>query len=160
MPSPTTLKQEPGRQYRRQYTVPIFPHLKKFIAKTYGAGVIRTEESTVLGRLVTAALRDNLGRRFSARDWPYEPTETITILLTKDQAHLSPKQSKLLRINVDVSRMFRDSLIAWIIAQQEAGMMAYPACRAFLDLYGIEDEEYSIKTAYKQWQRVRDQVEK
>lgn len=144
------------RPTRTRYTVPVFPHLKKFIVKTYGAGVIRTEETTIMGRMVTAALRDNRIRKdFNGLDWHMRPTAHIQIQLTDDQAGLSPKLGKLLRLNVDMDRVFKESLSGWIHAQMEAGIMAYPACKAFLKFYGIDDSEYSLDAAYKHWQRTK-----
>lgn len=155
----TTTTQRSPISNRRQYSLPIFPHLKKFIVKNYGAGVITTEEGTVLGRIVTAVLRENRTRKFSARDWPHhlQTTAMITIRLTTDQAGLSPKLSKLMRINLDMDKVFKDSLVGWILAQGEAGILAYPACKSFLDYYGIDSNEYSLDAAYKYWQRARKQ---
>lgn len=141
---------------RTKFTIQVFPHLKKFIAKTYGAGVIRTDESTVLGRLVTAALRDNRIRKdFNHLDWHMKTTAQITIQLTTEQAGLSPRTSKLGRLNLDMDRVFKESLSGWILAQKEAGVMAYTACKSFLQFYGIDDSEYSLDAAYKYWQRAK-----
>jgi len=139
---------------RSKFTIQVFPHLKKFIAKTYGAGVIRTDESTVFGRLVTAALRDNRIRKdFNHLDWHMKTTAQISIQLTTEQSGLGPKLGKLGRLNLDMDRVFKESLSGWILAQKQAGVMAYTACKAFLEFYGIDDSEYSLDAAYKHWQR-------
>jgi len=151
----STTQRKAVNSNRTRFTIHVFPHLKKFIAKTYGAGVIRTEESTVLGRLVTATLREKRISKFSAIDWPHhlKPSESLTIQLTVEQARLSPRLNKLDRINLDMDKVFKESLAGWILAQTEAGRMAYTACKSFLEFYGIDDNEYSLDAAYKYYQR-------
>lgn len=153
---PSTTIQRKTTTARSHFTVPVFPHLKKFISKTYGTGMIRTEETTVLGRLVTAALRDNrINKGYKGLYGQYSPTAEIQLWLTKEQTELGPRLNKLIRLNLDMDRVFKEALTGWIIAQEDSGMMAYTACKAFLKFYNIDDSEYSLDAAYKHWQRYK-----
>lgn len=145
------------RQNRNKFTIPVYPHVKKFILKYYKlSDPARTEEYNAFGKSVTAALRDN--RTISENNDQYRDrlTATLTLLLTKDQAQLGPRIPKLTRINVDMDRLFKDHMISWIHALQVSGLAPFNACKMFLQYYGIDDSEYSLDAAYKFWQRSKD----
>lgn len=140
---------------RNRFTIPVFPHVKKFILKKYRADtVVKTEEYTTLGKLVTLALRD-------ARQWTEYNTihrkqlsETIVLHLTVEQMKLGPKISKLLRLNVDMDREFKSHLVSWIHAGTAVGIAPFNSCKNYLIYYKIDEKEYSLDAAYKYWQRI------
>lgn len=142
------------RQNRNRYTIPVFPHVKKFILKsTRASGIIKVEEYTVLGKLVTLALRDNSVGAKNNDAYRDRITANITLMLSKRQADLGPRISKLIRINVDVDRVFKDHLLTSIYSLADAGIPPYKACRMFLERYNIDEGEYSADAAYRFYQR-------
>lgn len=151
MTQKTTSPQQPSP--RTQFTVPMFPHVRKFIAKTYGKGTIKSEEYTALGKAVTLALRDKRASHEHNDQYRDRLTATITIVLTKEQAELSPKLHKLIRINIDIDRIFKDHLITWINAQKSVHIPPYASCKMFLEHYNIDESEYSLDAAYRFYQR-------
>lgn len=139
---------------RNRFTIPVFPHVKKFILKnTKASGVIKVEEYTVLGKLVTLALRENPVGAKNNDAYRDRVTDSITIQLSKKQTDLGPRLSKLMRINVDVDRVFKDHLLTSIYSLSEAGIPPYQACRMFLERYSIDENEYSSDAAYRFYQR-------
>jgi hypothetical protein len=150
---------------RTDYTIEVFPHIRKYMLKNFPrqGNVFRTEESTILGRMVTLALRDH-------RAWKQGPYKHLTnvnksrelkkivIRLTDDQTKMAPRLAKLQRLNIDMDCVFRDALIGWIAAQEALGTSALSACNSFLDFYDIDKEkEYKPDTAYKAWQRSKEE---
>lgn len=153
-----TAKQKSTTQHR-VYTIHVFAHVKKFLKKNVPSknGVFRSEEYSTFGKMVTLALRDT-------RPWKQATgkgddffrdrlTESIVIQLTEEQARMSPRLNKLQRINVDLDRMFKESLIGWIEAQSALGTPVHSACKLFLQHYQLDEKEYSLDSAYKHWQR-------
>jgi hypothetical protein len=142
---------------RNRYTIPVFPHVKKFIQKNYKvSSVIKTEEYNTFGKLVTRALLDKRTSPQHNDAYRNKLTASITITLTKEQAELSPRINRLLRINIDMDRIFKDHLLTYIYALQSTGIPPYTACRMFLQLYSIDEKEYSLDAAYRFWQRAKD----
>jgi len=143
---------------RNKFTIPVFPHVKKFIQKSYGtAEAIKVEEYNTLGKLVTGILRDNRKRADNNDQYRDRVTSSITIVLTKEQAELSPRITKLLRINIDMDRVFKEHLVTTIQMYSLVGIAPFNACKLFLEHYGIDEKEYSVEAAYKYWQRCKNQ---
>lgn len=118
-----------AKKTRNRFTIPVFPHVKKFILKKYRlTNPIKTEETTSFGK-------------------------SITLVLTKEQSEFGPRQNKLIRINQAMDDAFKEHLLTWVGAQQEAGIPAYAACKMFLQFYDIDEKEYTLDAAYRLWQR-------
>lgn len=140
---------------RNRFTIPVFPHVKKFILQKYNlSNPIKTEEYNTFGKSITLALKDNR-LRVDYNDSQYRDrlTESITIILTKEQSEFAPKLQKLIRINDAMNDAFKEHLLTWIEGQRAAGISAHHACKMFLDFYAIDEKEYSLDAAYKMWQR-------
>jgi hypothetical protein len=145
-----------AKSNRNRYKIPVFPHVKKFIAKNCDiSSAIKTEEYTTLGRLVTRALLDRRTGEENNDQYRDKLTTYITISLTKEQAELSPRLNRLMRINIDLDRVFKDHLLTYIYALKETGIPPFTACRMFLELYKIDEKEYSLDAAYRFWQRAK-----
>jgi hypothetical protein len=139
---------------RNRYTIPVFPHVKKFILKTYNlTPPIKTEEYHTFGKLVTKALLDNRSSAEYNDLYRNKLTDTLVIMLTKEQSEFSPRINRLLRLNIDMDRVFKDHLIAHILTLRPLGIPAHTACKMFLEKFGIDENEYSLDAAYKCWQR-------
>jgi len=144
---------------RRNFTVPIYPHLKKFIQKRFQKnGSIDVSATTSFGKMLMLCLRDN--RKTSEFNDQYRDrlTEEITIELTKEMSELTPRQGKLMRINIYGDNLFKEALLVWIEAQGEDGIAALSACKSFLKFYDIDENEYGLLTAYQYWQRSKQKV--
>jgi hypothetical protein len=143
---------------RTRFTIPVFPHVKKFILKKYRlTNPIKTEETTTLGKAITLALKDNR-LRIKYQDSQYRDrlTESLTLVLTKEQSEFGPRANKLIRINQAMDDAFKEHLLTWIAGQQEAGIPAYAACKMFLQFYDIDEKEYTLDAAYRLWQRSKN----
>ncbi|HYG19900.1 MAG TPA: hypothetical protein VD816_13275, partial [Ohtaekwangia sp.] len=143
------------RKKRNQFTIPVFPHVKKFILKNYQVcDPIKIEEYNILGKSVTLALRET--RSLPGKGYQVENlTASITVVLTSEQSKLGPRISKLIRINVDMDRLFKEHLLSWIYALKTAGIPPFTACKMFLEHFSIDEKEYSLDAAYKYWQRTK-----
>lgn len=140
---------------RNRFTIPVFPHVKKFILKKYRLkNPIKTEETTSFGKSITLVLKDNrLRLKYQDSQYRDRLTESLTLVLTKEQAEFGPRQNKLIRINQAMDDAFKEHLLTWVGAQQEAGIPAYAACKMFLQFYDIDEKEYTLDAAYRLWQR-------
>jgi hypothetical protein len=145
------------RTARNKFTIDVFPHIKKFILKNHDAtnGSIKVEEYTTLGKYVTLALREpaTAENNDQFRD---RLTTTLTLELTKKQTQLGPRVSKLMRVNTDMDRVFKEHLLCWIKAQSALGIPPFTACRTFLEYYAIDESEYSLEAAHRFYQRSKE----
>jgi hypothetical protein len=125
------------RTARNKFTIDVFPHIKKFILKNHDAtnGSIKVENND--------QFRDRL-------------TTTLTLELTKKQTQLGPRVSKLMRVNTDMDRVFKEHLLCWIKAQSALGIPPFTACRTFLEYYAIDESEYSLEAAHRFYQRSKE----
>jgi hypothetical protein len=147
------------RATRNQFTIDVFPHVKKFILKTYPSAVtrkntVKVEEYTTLGKCITLALREPASKENNGQ-YRSRLTETITLILTKKQAELGPRAHKLMRINTDIDRVFKEHLLNHIAMSP---FPPYAACRNFLSHFGIDENEYSLEVAHRFYQRSKDEL--
>ena len=138
---------------RNKFTIPIFPHVKKFIIKNNRGNPLKVEEYSTLGRIITLSLRDTRASFEYNDQYRDRLTEKLTIILTDDQTKYGPRVQKLMRINIDMDRVFKEALIIWISAQKQQGIPPYTSCKLFLEHYALDESEYSLEAAYKYWQR-------
>jgi hypothetical protein len=147
------LKSKMSKPLRNQFTIPVFPHVRKFMLKTYShrAGIFKSEEYTQLGKLVTLALCDPRAWKNSNDQERDRLTSNITLLLNAEQCKMGPRLFKLQRINLDMDRQFKEYLVLWIKAQADLGRGAHPACCSFLEAYDLDPygTEYNLDSAYK-----------
>jgi hypothetical protein len=145
---------KPDTTTRTNFTVPMFPHVRKFILKKYKMSYpVKIEEYNVLGKLVTLTLRENRVTEKYNDQYRDRLTGQLEIVLTKEQSELGPRLNKLVRINIYMDRVFKEHLISWIDAQRVAGIPPFNACKTFLQYYGIDETEYSSDAAYQYYQR-------
>lgn len=148
------------------FKVPVYPHIKKFLAKKYKRTVAQSEirisgnqrvysceEYTVLGKLVKLTLMHRKEKIHHLDQFRNRLTENILLKLTSHQARLSPRIKTLININDHLDTYFKESLLSYIKEQDEDGVPPFNACRNFLEKYGIDENEYSLDAAYKYWQR-------
>jgi hypothetical protein len=135
--------------------IPIKPHLKKYVLFTMDCQEpIATDEKGMIGRCIINVLKEKREHRFDNVLEKY--TDRIEVQLNADMRSRSPKLHRLLYINIELERLFREAIIIWVHAQKDAGMPANEACKNFLAKLKIEEREYSFDAAYKLWQRFND----
>lgn len=145
------------------YTIPVYPHVRKFIRQTYATHfdkkTFHLTEHVTPGKLVTMALREKRSRNHLCAIGTGRPesaqkiTDEITIALTTHQMNLSPRLSKLYRLNIDFDNLFKEHMITFLVAQYSMGTPVFHACKNFLEQYEIKETQFSVDTAYKYWQR-------
>lgn len=139
---------------RTQFSIPIFPHLKKFILKHYRIKEpVKIENYNTLGNLVSLSLYQPPSAEHNDQ-YRDRLTTNINIILNSRQAARAPRLFKLMRINIYMDRVFKEHLITHIRSLREQGVPPYTACRFFLEQYNIEESEYPLATAYMHWQRI------
>ena len=139
---------------RTKFKVHVFPHVKRFILKEYGPSEpVKSEEYGVFGKMVTLALKDNRAGADNNDQYRDRLTASITIVLTHEQSKMGPRLGKLLRINVHMDSLFKEHLLAWISALKANGIAPYTACKMFLDYYDLDENEYSLNSAYMYYKR-------
>lgn len=159
---PTHMHEDRRRRPPQRYQVPVFPHVKKFLKKTYpmAHGVIKVDEYSILGKFVSLALLNPHNTDQHISQYRDRLTESVTLEITVIQARsMSPRLNKLLRLNIDIDRLFKEHLVAWITSHRATGIPPYNACKLFLDHYSIDENEYSLKSAYQYWQRLKKRTD-
>jgi hypothetical protein len=140
---------------RNEFTIPVYPHVKKFILRKFRLQEpCRAEEYNTFGKFIMNALEDKrLRLAYNDSQFRDRLTCSIKVLLTTEQIKTSPRLQKLIRINHAMDDAFKEHLVTWIQGQVAAGIPAYAACKMFLQFYDIDENEYSLDAAYKIWQR-------
>jgi hypothetical protein len=136
------------------FRVPVQAYLKKYIVKRFFAGSkgpYKIEEKPLLGKLFMAALID--GRKQDCIDTHLEKTTYIEVILSQDMLHRSPQPKKLQSLAFFMDKMFKESLIDFILTAQLYGVRPFNSVKDFLQEYGIEEHEYTSDAAYKLWLR-------
>lgn len=140
--------------------IPIKPHLKKFLlnGKKHRLEPLRATERSLLGICIMKTLMDNRKHKFD--NVLKEYTQRIEIILTDDMNKRSPRLYKLVNINVELERVFKEHLYIWVAAQNEAGIPEYEACKNFIDHYKIQPNEYTYDAAERAWRRYKNDESK
>jgi hypothetical protein len=143
---------------RKEYTIPTFSYLIKFVSKQYGQrSPIQVDENTAMGKFITLSLLDRRPWKeyasFNTPERSDKLSASLKIILTKEQSEMAVRKSKLLRINTDLDRLFKEHMITFIEALRTNGIPASHACKQFLRYFHIEETEYSFDAAYKHYKR-------
>jgi hypothetical protein len=143
MTKPSIAQRPPHvEKIRTRFTIPCFPHVKKFIQKNYRVkgDVLQEDEYSVLGKMVTLCLKD---KREAEDNDQYRDrlTDSITIVLTSRQASMSPKKGKLMRLNLHVDSLYKEHMMVWVQALKEEGYAPYTATQMFINYYGLGEKD-------------------
>jgi hypothetical protein len=136
------------------FRVPVQVYLKKYIVKRFFAGIkgpYKIEEKPLLGKLFMAAIID--GRKQDCIDTHLEKTTYIEVILSHAMLERSPQPKKFQSIAFFLDKMFKESLIDHVLTAQHYGIRPFNSVKDFLELYSIEEHEYSSEAAYKLWTR-------
>jgi hypothetical protein len=136
-------------------TIPIKPHLKKFLLFTMQVSepVVVTEKD-LLGSAIMKVLQETRNHKFDNVLESY--TERLKVVLTESMRKRSPRLHRLVYINTQLEKDFQTGLMLWIRAQRKMGYTAKDACKDFLATFKIDEPEYSYDAAYKAWQRFNE----
>lgn len=107
---------------------------------------------SLLGTLTYSIL---ISRRKVARsNERYE--ETITLKFCDDLSNMETRISSLVMINTYLDKLFKDVMVAWVIAQDNVGITPYQSVQNFLAKYDITESEYQLTSAYRHWMRYKN----
>lgn len=155
----------PERTSCKLVTIPIYPHLKKFIFRFYDippGNYIELERHTGLHVAMTACIRSKQRKR-TARDeytGTERYTEPVTFLLTSKLSRLTLTHSILVRFSNEFDKLFKEAFYQWVIAQDNSGINNSEAIRGFKQHYGIIEAEYSFENFRRLWLRHTEKGEK
>jgi len=132
----------------------VHPMSKRILEAEYGAQPIRIGRSDLLfAYLCFTPVRDrvnyNRAIRILSQNISIEVNDQLGYHLSK-QAHL---------IGLTLFKIHKDQMCRRAAAAVQLGQAARPALLAWLEMYGIEEDEYGLDTAYKTWQRFQWNIE-
>lgn len=139
-------------------TINVKPLVKKVILRSEGFEPIAAHLNTLLGRLIQA----NVGKgtkKSKPVDYD-EYTDTLDIALPSSITDYSYNRVKLSLINETYYQKFKQDMFLFITAQRSAGLSIQKAIENFLQYYNVKDEEYSIETARREWNRYCLKIQK
>jgi len=135
--------------------IPIKPHLKKFVLFVMEVSEpVVVDEMGMLGRAIINVLKEKRAHKFDNLLEGY--TARIEVVLSADMLERSPMLHRLIHINNEIDKQFREALLLWIRAQKKLGQPVNESCKNFLATLKIDEKEYSYDGAYKVWQRFND----
>jgi hypothetical protein len=142
---------------RKNFKVPMLPYLKKYVERQIFQGMkapYKIEEDSLIGKMIMCLIID--ARQKDLRgDKRIEMSASIEFQLSEVMAERSPSLQKLVPINYFLDKLFKNELITWIKSAEIVGMRPFPASKAFLEFYRIDESEYSHDAAYRHWLRDR-----
>ena len=138
-------------QELKSFTIPILPHLKKFILKFHRTNEPLKVEATnsvgiVLQRVVTNK------KKVNPKDID-RYTDRLRVDLNKVISNWECRPSYLIMFNVEYDRFFKECLFTWVLSQENMGINNSQAIKNFLEYYNIREDEYSWNTAFRAWTR-------
>lgn len=156
----------PERTTCKLVTIPIYPHLKKFIFKFYeippDSPFIDLERHTGLYVAMNSCIRSKQKKR-SARDeytGTERYTEPVTFLLTSKLSRLTLTHAIVIRFSNEFDKLFKESFYQWVIAQDNSGLNNSEAIRSFKAHYNIIEGEYSFENFRRLWRRYNEKARK
>jgi hypothetical protein len=142
---------------RKHFKVPVLAYLKKYLEKQFFPGEqapYKIEEDSLIGKQFMSLLIDQRTKELMG-DQKLLHSETLEVELSEAMAERSPNLRKLGSINYFLDKLFKDALIVWIKSAEIHGGRPYPASKAFLEYFNIDESEYSHDAAYKVWTRYK-----
>lgn len=142
-----------ARGSRTHFTIPVYPHVKKFLLKEYPskANTIKAEEYRLLGKMITLCLKDNIEASNYNDQYRDRLTEEINIIITARQAAMSPRIGKLIRINQHIDALYKEHLLVWIKSLRAEGLAPHTATKLFIKYYDLQEKDQI--NAYQFWLR-------
>lgn len=131
-------------------SIPVKPHLKKFILKRYGqVEPLQVAENSVIGKHIMSMLIDK--RDFENSNDEY--SDIIQLQLSQAMYKRSPRIKNLIRINYYLENDFKEALFIWVHAKIDSGINPYNATREFVEFYNFSPTEYTHDAAQRAWLR-------
>jgi len=137
--------------------VPFLPHLKKFVIKHYRLDdslPIMVTKNSILGKLSHAILISKKNKVTTSSE---RHTEKIKLSFSQDINKLEIRINRLILLNNYYHKFFLEMMCMYIISQDRVGIPPWVAVEDFLKLYDIAPEEYDKYSAYRQWQRFKNE---
>lgn len=127
-------------------------HIRKFVMKHHpGKEPLYVDEKSMLGNALMNSVIDKRKYKFDKAINAYD--QELRIIPTLRIKQRSPRAFKLVRVNIELEKWFRQSLLVWVSAQVAAGVPASASCKDFLLYYKIDDNELSFDAVHKIWLR-------
>lgn len=136
-------------------SIPVEPHVKRFLAKRYGP-VHTATKVTFIGMEVLQALTSEYER-------PYLPPEK-KIIYSDEYKVLIPERyfnanghtvsmNNLLHLGNSMGRLFTETMFDNLDMQINEGTHGLEALRRFLKFYNIAEDDVKFESLYKAYQR-------
>lgn len=128
------------------------PHIRKFVLKHHpGKEPIVVTERSTLGMAIAHALQDDRKYKFDRLVNHY--TSELRIHPHKVWLRRSPRGYKLVKVNIELERRFKEVVLVWVSAQVFAGVPASTSCKDFMAYYGLDENDITFEGIHKIWTR-------
>jgi hypothetical protein len=138
----------------KKVTLPILPHLKKWIRKKYGRAMIYADSSTAIG----ITLQGLAALRCKAASATERYTEGVTVVFSIKQSRYEIRSSFVVSANAYFNKLFQEEMFAYIEALYKEGVPRFQAVERFLDMYDIEEGEFQKNSAYRAYMRHNERL--
>lgn len=136
----------------KELKIYVKPHIRKFVLKHHpGKEPLVVTERSVLGAAISNALLERRKHKFDKSVNHY--TAEVRIEPWNVWLKRSPRGYKLVKVNMDLERNFREAVVVWVRAQVSAGVPAWSACKEFLRFYSLDETEITLEGIHKIWTR-------
>lgn len=139
-------------------TLSVSPLVKRVFTARYGDGIARITRRDIIYHYLQ-------GDPLVANNHRYrhlQRTLTAEVVVNVSQALSARLRSKKRRIFVGayLHKVYQDQLLEFVDARVGAGEFAQTAMREWMACYGVEEDDYSLDTAYTSWKRKKRFLQK
>lgn len=141
-----------------EVTLNVSPLVKRIFESKYGEGVAHIKRQDINYRylqgdpLIANAHRSRILQELL--------TEHITLNVSSLLAKRLRRDRRRLRVGFYLHKIYQEQLLYFVEAQVMAGQPAQTAMKAWLQMNGVQEDDYGLDSAYTAWKRRKSFLEK
>jgi hypothetical protein len=140
---------------KNEVTMNVTPFVRKILIIRYGGEPIIVERADALHTYLQAAPLPG-SKEEKYQEAGKRLTEEVKLLVSWNlKRHLRVMRRRVM-VGYHLHKVYQMEMVNFMEAQRKAGMSATDALRTFMDDHQIEEEDFSMESAYTVWKRKKD----
>jgi len=140
---------------KNEVTMNVTPFVRKILISRYGGEPIRVERSDALHTYLQAAPLPG-SKEEKYQEMSKRLTENVKLIVSWPiKRHLRVMRRRVM-VGYHLHKVYHMEMVNFMEAQRKAGMSATEALRNFMEAHRIEEEDFSMESAYTVWKRKKE----
>ena len=142
-------------------SLPVEPHVYKFLVKRVGSDIYMVTRNESLGNIIISSLGNNADLKKSRT--PEKFTKLFHVIIKE---HLYLRNSVVLGVqrgelfNKTIDLLFREELFNYLIISKKLNDVSYlDSLRKFLECHNITEDDISLDTLYREFKRKKHRLQ-